>query len=177
MTTIAQDVWGRRSGLISPTRSTARSEAATLLAAMGENIRMHLLTSFTMRNAAERTLDELEQVKTEASKEGWNGYGAKAVDLDAYDCARLFLEALPTTAPSPEISADPDGDIALDWMFGPQKALSVSIGPTGRCTFAWMLGKRTYRGTDWLDDDGIPASIVQALGQLARNASPQRASR
>jgi len=175
--TVAQEVWGRRSGLISPTRSTAMSEAATRLDAMCEDVRMHLLESFTMRDAAERTLEELEQVQAEASKEGWNGYGAKAVDPDAYRQAKLFLVALPTTAPSPEISADPDGDIAFDWIFGPQKALSVSIGPTGRCTFAWMLGKSTYRGTVWLDDDGIPASIVHALGRLACDASSRHPSR
>ena len=135
---------------------------------------MHLLASFTMRNAAESTLSELEEVRAEASNEGWNGYGAKPVNLEAYFHAKLFLEALPTTAPSPEISADPDGEIALDWMFGPQKALTVSIGPRGRCTFAWILGNRSSRGIEWFDDDGIPASIVHALGQFARDAASSR---
>lgn len=175
--TIAQEVWGRRSGLITPTHSTARSDAATLLEAMVEEIRMHLLSSFTVRSAAESRLDELEEVRAEANAQGWNGYDALAIDPDACRQAKCFLDALPTTAPSPEISADPDGEVALDWIFGRQKALSVSIGPTGRCTFAWMLGKRTFRGTDWLDDDGIPASIVQALGRLARDASPSHSSR
>jgi hypothetical protein len=134
---------------------------------MVEQIRMHLLSSYSVRRGAERALDELEQVRAEASTYGWDGYGAKPMDADAYVNARLFLETLPTTAPSPEISADPDGDVALDWSFGPRKALSISISRTGRCTFAWIRGRRTVRGTDWFDD-AIPVPIANALSQLAR---------
>jgi hypothetical protein len=169
--TVVQEVWGHRTGLIGQTRSTARSEAAMVLDAMRDDIRRHLLTSFSMRNATEHALRELEEVQVEANM--GCGEAANAISPATYDFARFFVEALPTTAPSPEVSADPDGEIALDWIFGPKKALTVSIGPTGRCSFAWMLGKRTYSGTDWLDD-GIPASIIYALGQLARDKySPQ----
>jgi hypothetical protein len=169
--TTAIAVLGRRSGLITPTRSTAQSESATTLTNIREQIRRHLLESYTVRRAAESALNELDAVREEARFEGWNGYGAKALHPDAYQNAKLFLEALPTTAPFPEISADPDGDVALDWVFGERKALTVSIGAAGRCTFAWMRGARTYRGTDWLDDDGIPAPIAGALWQLARETS------
>lgn len=175
--TTAVAVLGRRSGLIMPTRSTARSESATRLTSIREQIRRHLLESYTVRRAAESALNELDAVRGEAGFEGWNGYGAKPLNPDAYQNAKLFLEALPTTAPSPEVSADPDGDVALDWIFGHRKALTVSIGPTGRCTFAWMRGMRTFRGTDWLDDDGIPTPIAAALSQLARDAAEVRADR
>lgn len=174
--TVAQGVWGPRSGLIAFPRSTAKSDAAMLLDEMRNNIRMHLLSSFSMRNAAEQTLRELEEVRDESVALEGNVKGAKPVSPVTYEYARFFLEALPTVAPSPEVSADPDGDIALDWIFGPKKALTVSIGPAGRCTFAWMFGKRTSSGTDWLDD-GIPASIIQALGQLARENISQSAVR
>jgi hypothetical protein len=86
----------------------------------------------------------------------------------------MFLNALPSTAPLPEVSADTDGEVALDWIFGERKALTVSIGRTGRCTYAWMLGQRTNRGTDWIDDE-IPAQIVIALGQLVRATTAQQA--
>ena len=172
--TTAVAVLGRRSGLITPTRSTARSESAIRVTNIREHIRRHLLDSYTVRRAAEGALNELDDVRAEAGYEGWNGYGAKPMHPDAYQNAKLFLEAMPTTAPSPEISADPDGDVALDWVFGERKALSVSIGAAGRCTFAWMRGLRTWRGTDWLDDGGIPAPIASALWQLAREAAQVR---
>jgi hypothetical protein len=169
--TTAVAVLGRRSGLITPTRSTARSESAEVLTHIREEIRRHLLESYTVRHVAESALNELDAIREEARFEGWNGYGAKPLDPEAYQYARLFLEGLPTTAPVPEIGADADGDVALDWLFGPRKALTISIGPSGRCTFAWMRGMRTYRGTEWLDDDGIPAPIAVALSQLARDAA------
>jgi hypothetical protein len=165
--TSAVAISGRRSGLITPTRSTAQSEPATKLMSIQEQIRRHLLESYAVRRSAEQALNELDAVREEARVEGWNGYGAMPLHPDAYGNAKLFLEALPTTAPAPEVAADPDGDVSLDWLFGPRKALTVSISATGRCTFAWMRGMRTYRGTEWLDNDGIPSTIATALWQLA----------
>jgi hypothetical protein len=137
-----------------------------MLAAIVEKTRMHLLASFSVRRGYESALNELEEARNEASVQGWNGYDARPMNPEAYSNAKIFLQSMPSTAPFPEISADPDGDVALDWSFSPGKALSVSIGPSGRCTFAWMRGHRTYRGTDWLED-GVPASVANALWQLA----------
>jgi hypothetical protein len=134
---------------------------------MREAIREHLLTSYVMRSAAEHALTQLEDVCSEAAERGWNGYDAMPVNPLACGYAKFFLNALPTTAPIPEVSADPDGEVALDWSFGERKALSVSIGQSGRCTFAWIKGQNTNRGTAWIDDE-IPAEIAFALGQLAR---------
>lgn len=154
-------------GLLAPTKSTAGSETAVELTKLQEDVREHLLTSFAMSHAAEGALTELDAVRTEASRDGWNGPGTLRLNPFAYEFAKLFLTTLPTTAPLPEVTADNDGEVALDWIFGSRKALSVSIGPTGRCTFAWMQGLSTQRGTDWIDDE-IPASIVHALGRLGR---------
>ncbi len=160
---------GKMTGLITPPRSTARSEPAMRLSEMQEEIRKHLLSSYVIGNATERAAAQLDEVSSEASYVGWDGYGALPVDPLACVYAKLFLNILPTTAPIPELSADSDGEIALDWDFGERKALTVSIGPTGRCTFAWMNGQSTYRGTDWMDDE-IPASVAFALSQLARSS-------
>jgi hypothetical protein len=134
-----------------------------------ERVREHILNSYIMSNATEKVLTELKEVRTEASQEGWDGYGAQPLDPNSFDFAIRFLNALPTSTPLPEVSADVDGEIALDWTFGKRKALTVSIGPTGRCTFAWMLGQKTNQGTDWIDDE-IPEEIVSALGKLVRDA-------
>jgi hypothetical protein len=140
---------------------------------VSEETRRHLLASYVMRNAAEELI-ELEDVRAEASREGWDGYGALPLDPEAFDFARRFLNALPTAASRPAISANPDGEVALDWVFGMRRALTVSIGPAGRCTFAWMLGEKKFRGTDWIEDE-IPASIAFALGQLDRESVSKQA--
>lgn len=157
---------GPIAGLITPNRSNAQSEDARRLLEIQEGIREHLLNSYIVRDARERLLDELDDLCAEASQPGWDGYGARPVNTDACDFAKTFIRALPTTAPLPELSADPDGEVSLDWFFGDRRVLSVSVGPTGRCTFAWLLGQRSTRGTDWIEDE-IPASIAFALRQLA----------
>ena len=169
--TVAQPI--RRRGLISPTQSTSRSEPGRQLELMEQKVRDHLLDSYTARHTAEAALVDLESARAEASERGWNGYDSRPINSAAYENAQLFLSALPSSAPAPEISVDSDGDVALDWVFAPRKALSVSIGPTGRCSFAWMRGQRSYRGTEWLDEE-IPSTIAEALWRLARDASPAR---
>jgi len=155
------------SGLLAPARSTAQSSSAKAIEGMREEIREAFLKSHVMRSPAEQVLSELDAVREEASRAGWDGYGARPLERGSYDFAIRFLNALPSTAPLPEVSANPDGEVAFDWIFGERKALTVSISPIGRCTFAWMLGQSTHRGTDWIEDE-IPAPIIFALGQLAR---------
>jgi len=167
MSTLAPTIEGM-SGLILPARSTAQSEPAKRLDIMRERIRKHGLESYVMRNPAERALTELDELRAEASHKGWDGYGAQPLNPASFDFAIRFLNALPSAAPLPDVSADGDGEVSLDWVFGERQALTVSVGPTGRCIFAWMLGQRTYRGTDWIDDE-IPDEIVSALGKLVRD--------
>jgi hypothetical protein len=161
-----QSPTGSVAGLITPNRSNAQSEPARALFQRQEEIREHLLRSYTVSDARERLLDDLDKLCLEALHQGWDGFGAKPVSLDAYDFAKTFILALPTTSPLPELNSDPDGEISLDWYFGKRRALTVSVGPTGRCTYAWLHGQRSNRGTDWIEDE-IPASIVFALHQLA----------
>jgi hypothetical protein len=161
-----QGTIGPIAGLIAPNRSNAQSKYARRLLEMQELIREHLLNSYVVRDARERLLIELDELSLNASQDGWDGYGAKPVSMEACEFARTFIKTLPTTAPLPELSADPDGEVSLDWFFGDRRVLSVSVGPTGRCTFAWLFGQRSNRGTDWIEDE-IPASITFALRQLA----------
>ena len=157
-------------GLFAPIRSTAQSGPAKKLDKLHERVREHILNSYVMSNATEKVLTELKEVREDASRTGWDGYDARPLDPDSYKFAIRFLNALPTSAPLPEVSADTEGEVALDWIFGKRKALTVSIGPTGRCTFAWMLGQKTYQGTDWIYDE-IPEEIVLALGKLVKDAA------
>lgn len=156
-------------GIFSRPSSNASSKPAERLREQQQEIREHLLRSYSIGRRVDEVFEDLQAVRRESSQEGWDGYNANPLDRDAYGFALLFLEALPTTAPIPEMSVDSDGEIALDWIFGPRKALTVSIGPRGRCTFAWIYGQSTYRGTDWIADE-IPANIAHALAQLTRGA-------
>ncbi len=159
----------RGPGLMTRSRSTGQSQSARRLDEWRDEILKHLLASLAVSRTTESALSELNETRLEADHAGWDGHGARPINLDAYSQARRFLESLPTTAPPPEVSADPDGEISFDWVFGPRKALTVSIGANGRCSYAWIRGKRTSRGTEWLDDE-VPANILSALSQLVRDA-------
>src|SRR5579872_5912201 len=147
--TMTAEAFGGTSLIMRP-RSNAASDSADLIRQLSEEIRRHLLTSLVVSRAAECAMTGLRNIRAEAAEQDWNGYGAKALDPDAYANAQRFLEALPTTAPVPEVSADQDGEVALDWDFGHRKALTIRIGPNGRCSYAWLRGKRSAHGTEWL---------------------------
>lgn len=55
--------------------------------------------------------------------------------LATYERAARFLTVLPLSASLPEISMDPDGEIAFDWVVD-DNMLSVSIGASGQLSFA-----------------------------------------
>ena len=65
----------------------------------------------------------------------------------------------------PDLEVRGDGEVAFDWRLKPAVAMTMSVGSTGRLTFAWIIGHRSYTGTDWLDD-GIPAPVTDVLSQL-----------
>jgi hypothetical protein len=161
-----QATTGPIAGLLTANRSNAQSKYARRLLVLQEEIRQHLLTSYAVRADCERLLQDLDELWIESSLPGWDGHGALPMSPEAFDFAKTFIKALPTTAPLPELSADTDGEVSLDWSFGNRRVLTVSIGPTGRCTYAWLLGQRSNRGTDWIEDD-IPAPIAFALRELA----------
>jgi hypothetical protein len=160
---------GGMTGLIALTTSTAQSGPAKTLETLHGKIRCHLLESYALSNPVETALAELEEVRKAASYTGWDGHGARPMEPLAYMYAKRFLSSMPTTSAFPEVGADADGDVSLDWFFGERRALSLSISSKGRCSFAWILGQSAARGTGWLEDE-IPATIVFALGQLARDA-------
>jgi hypothetical protein len=160
-------------GLVTRPRPRGASAEAVRLDQLTEEIRKHLLTSLVVSGITEWATASLKAIRAESSAPDLSGHGAAVLDSDAYLNAQRFLEALPTTAPMPEVSADPDGEVALDWDFGHRKALTVSIGPSGRCSYAWIRGKSSSHGTEWLDDE-IPSNILRALDRLVWAANSYR---
>jgi hypothetical protein len=89
------------------------------------------------------------------------------MDPAAYSFAKAFIRSLPTTAPTPDVGVDPDGEVSIDWDFGPRRILSVSVGPTGRLVYAALVGPNKVRGTEWLHE-AVPEPILDVLSRLIR---------
>ena len=116
----------------------------------------------------DRRLWELQEAVDEASLPNWDGYGATPVTREAFEAAIAFSQALPTTWPSPEIAADPDGEITFEWSRGPQMVFAVSFGGGDLVSYAGLFGRSKTRGTEILVDP-VPKVVMDNLVRLFPN--------
>jgi hypothetical protein len=87
-----------------------------------------------------------------------------------FDLARRFLFALPTDVAVPELALDPDGEISFDWVADRGRNFSVSLGSSGRVSFAGKLGmEKCIYGVDQFDEV-VAREIVDAVRSLDSNA-------
>lgn len=73
-----------------------------------------------------------------------------------------FAVALPLDLAQPEVSVDPDGEIAFDWIDENNNMLSVSIGPAGGITYAGKVQAQSASGTEQFGGS-IPRMLRAAL--------------
>jgi hypothetical protein len=118
----------------------------------------------------------LAALKREFDADNWDGNGAVALSLAALARAEQFLWALPEDVPDPEVAADPDGTILLDWAVG-RRAVSISIGRNNRLAFAWLDGADRGRGVAWFDGIVAPSRVLSAVRSILPKAyAPFRAA-
>jgi len=138
---------------------------ASVVAERIKRICDHLKEALSLRRVAESASVELEEVASEAASPNWDGYGAQAVDPRTVQEAKRLLDALPTTTPVPEVSADPDGEVAISWNLDSSWVFSVSVGPSGRLSYAGLFGTSKAYGTEWFLDE-IPEAILDNISRL-----------
>jgi hypothetical protein len=91
---------------------------------------------------------ELENVRLECSRPGWDGFGAEAVSTEAYRAAERFIHSLPVGIPQPELSADPDGCVTFEWRKSPRRTLLVSVRPGYALDYAALIGTAKAHGSE-----------------------------
>jgi hypothetical protein len=115
--------------------------------------------------AAARRRWALSDACTAASAPNWDGYGASAVATPAVWHAGRFLSAIPETWPSPEIGADPDGELSFEWARGPHWVFTVSVGQDGHLSYAGLFGSSRVHGMETFAGT-LPQAIVDGLARL-----------
>jgi len=118
------------------------------------------------RKPMQAALLELGSVYAERREANWDGYGARAVHRFTYQKAQEFINNLPSAVGTPEIGADPDGEIALEWYRSASRLLSISLALNGRLTYIYRNGATRMRGTFWFLDDEVPMELVKLLEVL-----------
>ena len=91
--------------------------------------------------------------------------GDGSIDHAAATYALRFLFLLPIELPQPEIAVDADGDIALEWDYGPRRITSVRVAGDGTIHFASLLGHSTLHGSE-VDYEGIPSGLLAAIERV-----------
>ena len=124
-------------------------------------VMLRIRSSFSLGKSLSDAIDALLEISQECNSDNWDGYGAKALTEDIFAEARCFIENLPISAPPPELSIDPDGEIVFEWYASPRKTFSVSVG-INCLTYAGIFGSSTTHGTEPFDND-IPKTIIDSL--------------
>lgn len=108
-------------------------------------------------------LDRLYELAAECAEADWDGYGAEAVSQSAVERSERFIRRLPEDLPLPEISVEPDGEIALDWSPTQTQTFSVSIGTTDQMACAWVNGTEHGHVVVSSTNGEIPWRILQEI--------------
>lgn len=119
----------------------------------------------TREEANREALEALNEVYQECLEDNWDGYGASAVSEKTYLESQRFLQLLPGIFPRPEITVDPDGEIAFDWDKGSREKLSVSVSSDHLLTYAGLYDINKAHGTEYFGED-LPATILSNLQRL-----------
>jgi len=106
---------------------------------------------------------DIREMAVERGEPNWDGYGAEPVDAVAVARAEAIIRALPDGMQLPEISAEPDGEISLDWVRTQRRLMSVSAGLSDRLAFAWLNGTDSGHGVERFDGITIPPHILAGI--------------
>ena len=74
----------------------------------------------------------------------------------------------------PDVSVDPDGEVAVSWNVDSNWIFSVSIGPTGRLSYAGLFGTGKAYGTEWFLNE-IPEAVLDNITRLFTTRRPHAA--
>jgi len=152
---------------VSAEADTIRRSVSAVIESVHESVWL-----FGLRGEA---VSEVLSVAAKHSQARWDGEGAEPVSVLAIDRAIAFIRALPRSIPVPEIAAEPDGSISLDWIDSRSRVLSISIGVSDRLAFAWVDGTDQGHAVARFDGERIPPLILERIRETMGNASVRAA--
>src|SRR5688572_1575275 len=78
-------------------------------------IEKHFLRAVEMGAGLRASYDAIRRALAEHAEPDWDGYGAVPVSPVAAEHALRLIKLLPLGTRPPEVTVDPDGEIALEW--------------------------------------------------------------
>lgn len=108
---------------------------------------------------------ELEELWSECQSPNWDGHHALPVSRGSLLHTYQFLESLPLGFRPPSLSADPDGQLTLEWYKSPSRLVSISVDPDGVLHYAGLLGANRRYGTETFYGE-IPDEILRLIREI-----------
>ncbi|MCJ7777274.1 MAG: hypothetical protein MUP16_03050 [Sedimentisphaerales bacterium] len=140
-------------------------EIAGFVAKEMENSRELLQESNALSFVAKGTFQQLHEIFRECSFDGWGGDKAKPISEEVFHFAIRFLNSFPLGMEAPEVGAEPDGAITLEWYRSPNKVISISINPDGWMYYAALIGTSKRHGADF-SLMGVSDDLVKIISQV-----------
>ena len=149
------------------TISESSSETSDFVAQQREMSFYILQESNALGFTAKGTFQQLVEVFNECSSADWDGEQAKPISEGVLNDAVRFLCSFPLGIDAPEVGAEPDGAMTLEWYRSPNKVISISINPDGWVYWAALIGTSRRHGADYammgISDDLLKI-ILQVTG-------------
>jgi hypothetical protein len=108
---------------------------------------------------------QVMRIYEDCHKSGWDGDDSQPVTMETLLIATRLVESLPIDCRTPDISAEPDGNVILEWYISPRKLLNVSIAPTSILDWAALIGDEDPRGSCRFYDSA-PETLKYWIGRV-----------
>jgi hypothetical protein len=125
----------------------------------------HIWEPVNLGGPLEDALRSLIELYLERSKANWDGYNAFPITEDAVFDAWKLIKLLPLSIPMPEILAEPNGEIGLEWYKERRLVFVVSVSGKRTLTYAGLFGSNTIHGVENLVES-LPPVVVDSLRRL-----------
>jgi hypothetical protein len=121
--------------------------------------------TITFGRPLEEMRDSLTEIYKECSCANWDGYGAHAITEDTYEEAKKIIDILPSSIPTPEIIAEPTGDIGFEWRRGKGQVFVISVSDKHRISYAGIFYGNKVHGSEYFEET-LPLVIIHHLRRL-----------
>jgi len=118
------------------------------------------------RQRANQAFESVYEILKEHQEPNWDGDNATPVSQEACSAALRFLAMLPLTMPFPDLAAEPDGSIAMEWHISSSRTFLVSLSGRKVISYAGVFDKdaETYGKEPF--EDSIPSIIISNIQRL-----------
>ncbi|QOJ24696.1 MAG: hypothetical protein HRU78_14490 [Gammaproteobacteria bacterium] len=148
----------RTKGISNPARDTANAAASALA---------HFTKTIVNKDPREKLKEDLIAVLMECNQNNWNGYDSIPINPNALLRAWDYARNLPKEIPIPEVTPEPDGEMALEWYGKDGSVFSISFGESDTISYAGLFSDKTKTyGVERLDSENkkiLEEFITRAL--------------